>query len=135
MKRELEFRGIHINKRELVYGIPTYDMNYLFNASQSDSPDNYQVIPESICQYVGLKDSCGLKIYETDTVAYTLKNDSSQKEIKGVVEWHNHAWRIDKIWLLTEIATIKIFKTPKDSDYDGKGYKYYYDDLTNKFNK
>lgn len=56
----------------------------------------------------GVRDMLGKDIYAGDKVVYTLNNDSSQKEIEAEIEWHNHAWRLNRIWLLTEIRTIKV---------------------------
>jgi hypothetical protein len=59
-------------------------------------------------QFTGIRDMVGKEVYESDKVVYTLNHDSSQKEIEAVVEWHNHAWRLNRIWLLTEIRNIKV---------------------------
>jgi uncharacterized phage protein (TIGR01671 family) len=59
-------------------------------------------------QFTGIRDMVGKEVYESDKVIYTLNHDSSQKEIEAVVEWHNHAWRLNRIWLLTEIRNIKV---------------------------
>jgi uncharacterized phage protein (TIGR01671 family) len=59
-------------------------------------------------QFTGIRDMEGKEVYESDKVVYTLNHDSSQKEIEAVVEWHNHAWRLNRIWLLTLIRNIKV---------------------------
>lgn len=59
-------------------------------------------------QFTGIRDMVGKEVYESDKVVYTLNHDSSQKDIEAVVEWYNHAWRLNRIWLLTEIRNIKV---------------------------
>jgi len=68
----------------------------------------FEVEPKTVGQFTGTKDMLGKEIYEGDKVIYTLNHDSSQKEIEAEIEWHNHAWRLNHIWLLTEIRTIKV---------------------------
>lgn len=59
-------------------------------------------------QFTGIKDINGKEIYEGDKVDFTLTHDSYNKLYSSVVEWHNHAWRLNKIWLLSEISNIAV---------------------------
>jgi hypothetical protein len=97
MNREIKFRAFST--------IGKHRMIYLKNGSLSDllETDTWKVM-----QFTGLRDRNGKEIYEGDKVIYTLNHDSSQKEIEADVEWHNHAWRLNRIWLLTEIRNIKV---------------------------
>ena len=63
---------------------------------------------DNVGQFTGVIDMLGKEIYEGDRVVHTLNHDSSQKEIESEIEWYNHAWRLNRIWLLTEIRTIKV---------------------------
>jgi len=43
-----KYRGLRTDGKGWVYGMPTYDFKYIFNESSLDSPDNYEVIPETV---------------------------------------------------------------------------------------
>ena len=64
--REIKFRGKAVNGSGWILGMPNYQMTHIFNDSQVDSVDNYEVIPETIGQFTGLKDKNGVEIYEGD---------------------------------------------------------------------
>ena len=70
MKREIKFRAKRIDNGEWIYGMPTYDFRYIFNGEQLDSIDNYEVTPETVSQFTGLKDKNGVEIYEGDEFQY-----------------------------------------------------------------
>jgi len=64
--REIKFKAKKANSNEWIFGMPTHDLKYMFNETQMDSPDNYEIIPESVCQFTGLQDKNGVDIYEGD---------------------------------------------------------------------
>jgi len=111
MKRKIKFRGQRIDTNEWVYGYYVEDFkggHRIYWQPFEDATTCHLVKENSIGQFTGIRDMGGKEIYEGDKVVYTLNHDGSQKEMKAEIEWHKHSWRLDRIWLLTEIRNIKI---------------------------
>lgn len=64
----IEFRGLKKDKSGWIYGMPSHDFTHIFNAEQTNSPDNYEIIPETIGQFTGFLDKNGKKIYSGDFI-------------------------------------------------------------------
>lgn len=84
MNREILFKAKRKDTGEWVQGLPGYDMSG--NIAEIETHKSfgdcriYEIDPDTICQYTGLTDKNGKKIWEND-IARNEKGDI------GVVQW------------------------------------------------
>lgn len=118
--REILFRGKRVDNGEWIEGIPikTYDTEIGINLPLRYKPKNitlmnndrvllccamddsayfdtedYPIIDdETICQYTGLTDKNGTKIFENDILVGHLDDLFPDDETELIVEWHDYGW-------------------------------------------
>ena len=93
-----KFRGLR-KDGTWIYGMPTYDFKYIFNSEQTDSPDNYEVDPETVTQFTGLKLK-GQKLYTKDVIQFRYEDKcepGGYGYCTGVIEFENGAFVVKEI--------------------------------------
>lgn len=110
--REILFRAKRKNWRELpkedwwvegsyhhqtdYYGDPC-DKHYIIDGTATDMEgygEHYEIDPETLCQYTGLKDKDGNRIWENDIVKHEISDTI------GTVKWYQEdyvGWCVDDI--------------------------------------
>ncbi len=94
MERKTQFRGQRKDNGELVYGYylmypvnknPINDNHYIINYEWSDdfgyADKRYQVLPQTVTQYVGTNDIDGNPIYEGDIIQYICNGILQYREV------------------------------------------------------
>lgn len=115
MNREIKFRawnGKKIMPYVSILGLSEgfaygHDRSWLHNSMDWDSDEEFIEDP-TLMQFTGLKDKNGKEIYEGDVVNYLLSHDSNLNVLTSQIKWHNYAWRLNGLWLLTEVHSVEV---------------------------
>lgn len=92
--REILFRGKRVDTSEWVYGGLIYGTkdSFIFerfmcrdDENTVELAENYRVIPETVGQYIGLKDKESNKIFDKDIISFISKDN---RQLKSKVWWN-----------------------------------------------
>lgn len=92
--REILFRGKHMHVcPENKHLDGTWVEGYLEDENHiNDGKCEFLIDPETICQYTGLTDKNGKKIWENDILSGYLDDDFPEAETRVLVLWQENGW-------------------------------------------
>lgn len=97
--REILFRGKRIADGKWMYGLPSYDEYGNIEEIQVWDGEDISfclVDPETICQYTGLTDKNGKKIWEDDILEGHLDDKFPEDVTREKVIWHESGWKTEE---------------------------------------
>lgn len=103
--QEVEYRGKSIKTNEWVYGylVKQFGKFKIYNDSKEDFGEwLFEVVPETLGQYIGIKDILNRKVYIGDIVKIKrlIFEDCHRKKLReideyiGEIVWHQFGWHL-----------------------------------------
>ena len=94
--REILFKAKRLENGEWVEGyvVRKHGLYFIYSSVNSEScrQNNYEIAPETLCQFTGLCDKNGKKIWENDILMARLDESYPEDVTYETVEWNVAGW-------------------------------------------
>jgi len=101
MNRTILFRAKDINSKDWIYGIPSQDFRFIFSPDNTNSFDNYKVLPDTTCEHIGISNKSGL-VFENDIIETLFGTGHVFYDINHCayrIKWINTILEVETSWL------------------------------------